>query len=59
MSVNISQDDFEEMLNESEPVVVLGRRFDQGTILRKLDPASFAEAYNSYVDSVEEEMENE
>jgi hypothetical protein len=56
----ITMDDFEDLLNESNPMTVLGRHnFYAGTILRKCDPAAFAIEYHAYCAAVEEEMEAE
>ena len=55
----ISADDFEDLLNDNPEIEILGRKFKQGTILRKLDPTAFTIAYNDYCDCVEEEIENE
>lgn len=57
MSVNVSMDDFEEMMNECNPTTVLGTyTFYAGTILRKLDPVAFVKEYHDYCAAVENEM---
>jgi hypothetical protein len=55
----ISADDFEDLLNDNPEIEILGRKFKQGTVLRKLDQTAFIQIYNDYCDSVEEELENE
>lgn len=57
--VNITEGDFEELLNEAPAVVILGRDYYPGTILRKCDPVQFNIEYWNYVHAVEEEIENE
>ena len=59
MSVNITMDEFEELMNEG-PEVKLGKySFGRGTILRKCEPVGFYIEYCTYCASVEEEMDNE
>lgn len=61
MSVNISMDDFEDLMNDG-PKIKFGRySFGQGTILRRCDPISFHVEYTTYCAEVEQliEVENE
>jgi hypothetical protein len=59
MSVNISMDDFEELMNESNVVRVGKYSFGRGTILRRCDPVAFHVEYCTYCASVEEAMDEE
>lgn len=55
----INMDEFEELLNENKQITVLGRKFGQGTILRKCDPIAFHVEYHTYCAAVEDAIEEE
>ena len=59
MSVNISMDEFEDLMNEGPAVKVGKYSFGRGTTLRRCDPVAFHIEYCTYCASVEEEMDNE
>ena len=51
----ITIDEFEELLNETYPMVRLGRlEYGRGTIIRKVDPVQFDVEYNDYLQYLEE-----
>ena len=50
-----NMDDFEDLMNESEPEVwICGCKFLAGTALRKLDYTAFVMNYNEYLSLMEE-----
>ena len=51
----MSEQDFLEMLNETEPeVVIFGYRFSAGDILKEMDPIAFDVLYSDYTSCFEE-----
>lgn len=58
MGVNISRDDFQELLDEEE-VTICGITHNAGWLLRRADPVAFDEMYWTYVHSVEQAIEEE
>lgn len=59
MSVNISMDEFEELLNEGSRVGFGKYSFGYGTILRKCEPVGFHIEYCTYCAEVEQAMDEE
>ena len=59
MSVNITMDEFEELMNEGPPVKIGKYSFGRGTILRRCEPVGFHIEYHTYCASVEEAMDEE
>lgn len=55
-------DDFETLMNESFPeIVVAGREYGRGTVLRKVDPLQFEIEYHDwmqYLDECDEDRVN-
>jgi hypothetical protein len=57
---NNTDDIFEESLNDtSEPVIICGQEYYQGTAYRKLDPIGFNCALSDNEDSVREAFEEQ
>ena len=54
---NYDMNDFEDYLNDScETVNVCGYEYEQGSILRKIDPVAFKCAYDDEVDYIAREI---
>ena len=52
----ISKDEFEEILNECYPEIMLfGRAFGQGELVRKMDPIAFEHMYKDFINQQEAE----
>jgi len=51
----MSEQDFLEMINETEPeVVIYGFRFGAGNILKEMDPIAFQVMFSDYTSYFEE-----
>lgn len=53
-----TMEDFEDVLNE-EQISLLGKSYGAGTLLRKVDPVQFNIEYHSYMNSIEDAMDEE
>ena len=55
-----TKDDFQDMMDETyPPYKILGVEFAAGRVLREVDPIFFDVLYNDFIQSKEEELENE
>ena len=58
MSVNITMDEYEDLLNE-ETVKVGRLTFGVGTVLRRCDPLVFHIQYHTYCAAIEQEIDDD
>ena len=42
---------YDDFINDSGPVVILGIQFDRAAILKELDPTAYRVYFNDYMDS--------
>ena len=52
MNANAAYNRFEDMLNESGPVIVAGLEFYPSDILKEMDPIAYDTNFNDYMDSI-------
>lgn len=56
----ITRDEFEDLVNESNTAVVIGKLiYGAGTVLRAVDPEQFNIEYCDYIHAIEESVNSE
>ena len=56
----MTRDEFEDLVNESNPQVTVGRlAYGAGTVLRAVDPLQFNQDFFDYLQYLEEEVNAE
>lgn len=48
---------FDEFLDDSFPIIILGMHYQGSRVLQELDPIAYNVAYNDFMDSVQSEFE--
>ncbi len=52
MNANAAYNRFDDMLDESGPVVIAGLEFNPSAILKEMDPIAYDTNFNDYMDSI-------
>ncbi len=52
MNENAAYNRFDDMLNESGPVIVAGLEFNPSDILKEMDPIAYRNYFEDYMDSI-------
>ncbi len=52
MNANAAYNRFDDMLDESGPVVIAGLEFNPSAILKEMDPIAYRTSFNDYMDSI-------
>ena len=52
MNANAAYNRFDDMLNESGPVVIAGQEFYPSDILKEMDPIAYDNMFMDYMDSI-------
>ncbi len=52
MNANAAYNRFDDMLDESGPVVIAGLEFNPSAILKEMDPIAYDTSFNDYMDSI-------